>query len=63
MPKDTAPEDRPVAPSELSNMARSFGPRGERARPEGLGIFVPPERDPELVAIARGDSDIADDDG
>jgi MscS family membrane protein len=52
-----------VARDRLAELAKSFGPNGENSMPFGQGLYTPPSKDPELVAIGRGDSGHTDDGG
>lgn len=60
LPGHTSPEETVPEIDELREAAKSFGPEGSRAKPRGLGLYVPPHQDPDLVALKRGDSGVAD---
>ncbi len=55
-PGHESPEKPLTEIDELREQATSYGPAGSRAKPKGLGLYVPPSEDPDLVALARGDA-------
>lgn len=63
LPGHESPERETPELEELREKATSFGPAGSRAKPQGLGLFVPPHEDPDIQALSRGDADVANDDG
>ena len=44
MPKEKKPAPETKAVEKLVKIAKSFGQKGEQAKPQGLSIFVPPSR-------------------
>ncbi len=46
MPGQPHPGHPPVGHEMLAGSAKAYGPGGDRSRPEGSGLFVPPYKDP-----------------